>query len=120
MVLSNLSKQRKWREALRLLDYTETISEEIPITVVQYNTVLSCLAKSKQVGQSQRLLQRLQTKSKELQQRQQEQQQQAAAELSDDHEFYDSISTTMSTTYPTLLRPDEISYNAVIGACASS
>jgi pentatricopeptide repeat domain-containing protein 1 len=114
LVLSNLSKQRKWREALRLLDYMEMKSDEIPISVVQYNTVLGCLAKSKQVGQCQRLLQRLQMKSKD-QQRQQE-------EESEKHDDDDDSSTkaVTKTTYPLLLRPDEISYNAVIGACASA
>jgi len=114
LVLSNLSKQRKWREALRLLNYMEMKSDEIPISVVQYNTVLGCLAKSKQVGQCQRLLQRLQMKSKD-QQRQQE-------EESEKHDDDDDSSTkaVTKTTYPLLLRPDEISYNAVIGACASA
>eukprot|EP00531_Pseudo-nitzschia_arenysensis_P000903 CAMPEP_0116141824 /NCGR_PEP_ID=MMETSP0329-20121206/14581_1 /TAXON_ID=697910 /ORGANISM="Pseudo-nitzschia arenysensis, Strain B593" /LENGTH=946 /DNA_ID=CAMNT_0003637019 /DNA_START=267 /DNA_END=3104 /DNA_ORIENTATION=+ len=89
LVLSSLSKQGKWRDALQLLDYTEILSRpdraNIPLTVVQYNTVLTCLARNKQVGQCQRLLQRLQERSKE---------------------------------HP--VAPDEISYNAVIGACASS
>jgi pentatricopeptide repeat protein len=120
LVLSNLSKQRKWREALRLLDYMEMKSDEIPISVVQYNTVLGCLAKSKQVGQCQRLLQRLQMKSKEQQQQRQEEEKELEQPDNDDD---DSTATTVvaaKTTYPLLLRPDEISYNAVIGACASA
>ena len=89
LVLSSLSKQGKWRDALQLLDYIEILSRpdraNIPLTVVQYNTVLTCLARNRQVGQCQRLLQRLQERSKE---------------------------------YP--ISPDEISYNSVIGACAST
>ncbi len=89
LVLSSLSKQGKWRDALQLLDYTEILSRpdraNIPLTVVQYNTVLTCLARNRQVGQCQRLLQRLQERSKE---------------------------------YP--ISPDAISYNSVIGACAST
>ena len=92
MVLSSLSKQGRWRDALQLLDYAEILSRsdraDIPLTVVQYNTVLTCLARSKQVGQCQRLLQRLQERSKNP----------------DEKPIF----------------PDEISYNAVIGACASS
>ena len=92
MVLSSLSKQGRWRDALQLLDYAEILSRsdraDIPLTVVQYNTVLTCLARSQQVGQCQRLLQRLQERSKNP----------------DEKPIF----------------PDEISYNAVIGACASS
>ena len=120
LVLSNLTKQRKWREALRLLDYMEMKADEIPISVVQYNTVLSCLAKSKQVGQCQRLLQRLQKKSKEQhQQRQQEENELEQLDKDDDDSPTTAVVGT-KTTYPLLLRPDEISYNAVIGACASA
>lgn len=111
LVLTNLSRQRKWREALRLLDYTETNSDEIPITVVQYNTVLGCLAKSKQIGQCQRLLYRLQQKSKEQLQKQQLQARSSSSNDNDD--------TTRTDTTTSIIRPDEISYNAVIGACAS-
>lgn len=80
LILTSFSKQRKWREALQLLDYSEVLATHFPLTIVQYNTVLTCLARSKQAGHCQRLLQRLQTKT---------------------------------------IRPDEISYNAVISACAS-
>jgi len=98
LVLSSLSKQRKWREALQLLDYAEILSKpdraNLPLTVVQYNTVLTSLARCKQVGQCQRLLQRLQTKN--------------------------SLSNKQSDDASRIVRPDEISYNSVISACASS
>ena len=96
LVLSSLSKQGRWRDALQLLEYTEILSlpdrAKIPLTVVQYNTVLTCLARSKQVGQCQRLLQRLQDRSR-------------------------SNQNNNNDSSP--ISPDEISYNAVIGACAS-
>jgi pentatricopeptide repeat protein len=120
LVLSNLSKQRKWREALRLLDYMEMKSDEIPISVVQYNTVLGCLAKSNQVGQCQRLLQRLQMKSKEQQQQRQKEEKESEQPDNDDDDSPTTTVVAAKTTYPLLLRPDEISYNAVIGACASA
>ena len=122
LVLSNLSKQRKWREALRLLDYMETKPHDIPITVVQYNTVLGCLAKAQQVGQCQRLLQRLQLKAKEQQETATAATAAAVLLVSNDEGTNESTSTipTPTPTPIVLLRPDEISYNAVMGAFASS
>jgi pentatricopeptide repeat protein len=104
LVLASLSKERKWREALQLLEYMEILSRpekvNLPLTVVQYNTVLTCLARSRQVGQCQRLLQRLQSRSKEL----------AATATTTNNTINSNI----------ILHPDAISYNAVIGACASA
>jgi len=96
LVLGSLSKQRKWREALQLLDYSELLAERagLPLTIVQYNTVLTCLARSKQAGQCRRLLQRLQTQPE------------------------DSVPAEMKRRKTIV--PDEISYNAAISACAAA
>ena len=110
LVLGSLSKRRQWREALRLLEYGEILADrgDIALTVVQYNTVLTCLARCNQVGQCRRLLQRLQAKSRELM-RERSYEIPGAADGSNQRK-----------TAAKILQPDEISYNAVIGACASA
>jgi pentatricopeptide repeat protein len=57
LVLSALAKQRQWRTALQLLDFM--IENNVPRSVVTYNTVISACAKAREVGMAKNLLHRM-------------------------------------------------------------
>lgn len=58
--LSLLSRQRKWRQCLQLLD--TMVDWDIPRTVVTYNTVISACSRAREVGMAKSLLSRMKTK----------------------------------------------------------